>query len=422
MTSDRQPRRMNDELGPNPFRIGGRRWVGVIERKRLEKEQLEKEQCEKPQPEREQLEKVQIRTKRPVKQRLGQERPNAELEKESLERAQPQEEQVNSQQLHKQLLEEDQSSLPPLVGPRTLSWPHPCAFGKQRYRRTNNSSVHTRARIQGRWTAYFSQPQPFPQSILGNLPGEIRNLIYDYVLIVPPSHVIARGGPKIKEEDSATSGGTLLATLDISERQKPSCTAMLQVCRQIRREANHIFYARNAFSFATARELRGFLVQIGPAGRQEIRFLHIDIVLSPVRIWTDDEIDKMCADGCLQESDRQSYASSTTNRLSSDAAEAARLLNDSKNLLKISFNLETEYDAMTHVRLLRDIAGCNISQVDFVNQSHWLVTYSENTDDWLDALILQRTEIGGWANLFGKGQHRVEVDFRMDPGHDTIRD
>lgn len=409
---------MNDELGPNPFRIGGRRWVGIIERKRLEKEQLEKEQCEKPQPEREQLEKAQIRTKQPIKQRLGQERPNAELEKESLERAQPEEEQVNSQQL----LEEDQSSLPPLVGPRTLSWPHPSAFGKQRYRRTNNSSGPTRARIQGRWTACFSQPQPFPQSILGNLPGEIRNLIYDYVLIVPPSHVIARGGPKIKGEVSATSGGTLLATLDISERQKSSCTAMLQVCQQIRREANHIFYARNTFSFATARELRGFLVQIGPAGRQEIRSLHIDIVLSPARMWTDDDIDKMCAEGRLQELDRQRYASLIANRLSSDAAEAARLLKDSKNLLKISFNLETEYDAMTHVRLLRDIAGYNISQVDFVNQSHWVVTYSDNAADWFDAVMLQRTEIGGWANLFGKGQHRVEVDFRMDPGHDTIRD
>lgn len=37
---------MDDELGPNPFRTGSHRWVGVLERKRLEKKQAEKEQME----------------------------------------------------------------------------------------------------------------------------------------------------------------------------------------------------------------------------------------------------------------------------------------------------------------------------------------------------------------------------------------
>lgn len=411
MSADRQTRRMNDEIGPNPFRIGTFRWVGVVERRRLEREQLEREQLEKEQAEKELLEKEQ------VDQEQAEE---GQLNKELLEQENLEEEHVSKEQL----------CSPVLVNPDTPSTPHQIVPFNQRIRPAFSSHGTNTFRMGGsRYTNPFmigdchrdeapkKEPRKeFQQTRLGNLPGEIRTLIYEYALIAPPSHVITRNGSITQSTDPTIASEEIpLATLTISGRPKLPCNAMLQVCRQICQEAYHIFYARNAFSFATAQELRDFLVQIGPLRRQELRTLHVDRLLTPARMWTDEDVDRLCVERHLDEAQRQNYATSTYKILGPEAMEATRILKGCKKLSKIVFGIEENYDALSHARFFLSMSRYRMAQIDFVDESHWVVRDSESTDHWYEVVFMQLKEVGAYAKLFGKGQHRIEVGFMVDP-------
>ncbi|KAM0717121.1 hypothetical protein Q7P37_006973 [Cladosporium fusiforme] len=89
-------------------------------------------------------------------------------------------------------------------------------------------------------TSRRTPPVPQPQStFLARLPGELRNRIYDLV-VLSPEPVRA-----VREVRKTAEGVTLYAS---------AVPALAQTCRQIRRECLDIYYAGNAFVFEPAPE------------------------------------------------------------------------------------------------------------------------------------------------------------------------
>lgn len=100
------------------------------------------------------------------------------------------------------------------------------------------------------------KPQPFHETRLGRLPAEVRQMIYQHVLIASPSQsrIILRR-PKVPDTETEPSKDTAAdaslagvsneaaeeiaphATLTLSERQKMPNIAILQICRRVSQEA-----------------------------------------------------------------------------------------------------------------------------------------------------------------------------------------
>lgn len=349
---------MTDKAWINPFRVGGYRWVGSAERKRLNEEEAKKEQLAKErfenakasQAERQCLDLELWREDRLRRQRLEQ----AQAEKEQLE---------------KKRLEKEEAEL----------------------------------------------PRPFNQTRLGKLPGEIRTMIYEHVLVIPSSFMMTRYGPTLRDSNLDTPEDILQSTQFISEGPKePPATATLQVCRQIVREAYHIFYEKNTLYFETAQELRDFLVHIGPGRRPAVRAIHIDRLLTPVRLWSDADLEEIrISQPWMTAGQHERYARATHNVASMESREVSELCMDCTELPRISFNLEA-IDGMTYVLFLLDFVAYGKAQVDFVDHGHWHVVKSDCSWYWQAALTIQLRELKDGESLFGIGNHRVEVTFAKD--------
>lgn len=120
----------------------------------------------------------------------------------------------------------------------------------------------------------------FPETTLGRLSGEIRNMIYEHLLVasslqstryvrVPLIAVTnlditsAKAAAVTTDSEAASEGSPRLASVQYPRSAKVSYLAVLQICRQINREAYHVFYAKNSFHFTNAPDLFAFLIGIG---------------------------------------------------------------------------------------------------------------------------------------------------------------
>ncbi|KAK4693263.1 hypothetical protein P7C71_g4102, partial [Lecanoromycetidae sp. Uapishka_2] len=373
---------MNDELGANPFRVGGHRWVGVAERRKLEEDQAECDRLERTRVEKAQV--LQDERQRRDVERLREEfLQKQQRKKERIEKERADREQAEERRLQKAKREREQA--------------------KQQQLEKKRLEVEKR-----------KFPQPFYQTRLGNLPGEIRTLIYEHVLTVPPPYIVTKMGVVSPEPDSAVTPEDILSTtLFLSDRPKDLLpTTMLKVCRQINREAYHIFYERNIFSFATAPELHAFLSRIGPLRRQELRTLYIEKLLCRIPIWTESQLNHMSAQGQITDVEREEYARATHLNLGPEALEACTLLKDCKQLAKAVLTFESEYNAFAHIQFILSIFENTKTGIDFLNGSHWAVVEVDDTHYWYSALFAQLEERGAYNKLFGKAHHQVEVDFR----------
>lgn len=118
------------------------------------------------------------------------------------------------------------------------------------------------------------------------LPGEIRNLIYQLVLTDPIPSVFNyewKYGPKIWADGSVTENYEYQGPPRHLHRPSyaPLHLAILQTCRQIYREAYHIYYACHTFEFRYTEDLRLFLKEIGRRRRRELTSLGIDMTDIP---------------------------------------------------------------------------------------------------------------------------------------------
>ncbi len=117
---------------------------------------------------------------------------------------------------------------------------------------------------------------PFP---FFDLPGEIRNRIYD--LVVPAARVIITGNKpqrelkQLKERAPKKNHKAPRHQLKGQFTDNPTASSLLFACRQMNRESVQYVYARTTFCIQSFVVLRKFLNKIPEAGRTSILSLEI---------------------------------------------------------------------------------------------------------------------------------------------------
>lgn len=202
-------------------------------------------------------------------------------------------------------------------------------------------------------------------------------MIYYYVLTEPTSHGVAGISITVPQEAelamlppddtpsdasrpiSVTETKYTSRASDITRTREPrlSVLAILQTCRQINLEAEHIFYASNSFHFEDATTLLGFLRTTSLPRRRELRYLHIESIVA----YKVNEFDG------LEEYPRRS--------LHPDAKKAAEILSDCQHLSIICFGLK-RLEQLYVMRFLRDIFNDREMFIEYTESSDWTVMVS----------------------------------------------
>ncbi|KAL2057059.1 hypothetical protein ABVK25_002798 [Lepraria finkii] len=231
--------------------------------------------------------------------------------------------------------------------------------------------------------------QAWLSSWFGRLPSEIRVMIYEHVLIVPPSQspITIRGPSEEKKADSDKA-----STKPPSSTSHMSALALLQTCRLIHREAQDIYYARNAFHATSAKQLRRFLLGIGLARCEVLTTLHIEGLLTREPMFEKDWLDQQRRETDMSDAEYQRLSNPITWRLGPDAQAASRLLRECKRLRKVHLLMghpkKSDYVEIKYIDFVRSLAGERTgNQVDFIDGSRWVVRASPDAWKWYSALI-----------------------------------
>ena len=263
--------------------------------------------------------------------------------------------------------------------------------------------------------------QAWLSSWFGRLPSEIRVMIYEHVLIVPPSRspITIRGPSEEKKADSDKAS----AKPSSSTRPRVPALALLQTCRLIHREAQDIYYARNAFHTTSAKHLRRFLLGIGLARCEVLTTLHIEGLLTREPMFEKDWLDHQRRKTDMGDAEYQMLSNATKLKLGPDAQAASRLLRECKRLRKVHLLMghprKSDYVEMTYIDFVGSLAGERTeNQVDFIDGSRWVVRASPDAREWYSALI-EAYYIGESRTVLfpplGEGEQRcVEVDIGMN--------
>lgn len=255
----------------------------------------------------------------------------------------------------------------------------------------------------------------FEQTRIGLLPGEVRELIYECVLIVPLSQLPIILRPPTWRGVDLSEDPELCG--ESSEFRKPMVTyaALTQVCRKIHQEANHIFFAKNSFRCKSILNLRRFLESIGSNHLNELTSLHMDSILSLGLKWKNKEsLDRFCnRANILPGVKREIMAFDTQWQLGQDAIDVQELLGECTNLRKVCFGIQ-DYGDLVIARWITDIPGYrNNAAIDFVDATHWAMRRVDCARDWRWTMEIRCIENGFPKILKGKGHRVIEVDFTM---------
>lgn len=233
------------------------------------------------------------------------------------------------------------------------------------------------------------QQRPFPESPLGRLPGEIRELIYEHVLVAPPSQstkylrvpliaatnsdmTLANGAPITTNPKATSAESPQLALEKPPASAKVSYLAILQTCRQINREAYHIFYAKNSFHFTNAPDLLAFLFGIGQVRRAELTSLHIEGLVVDQSLWYTSFLDRYCIHRNICTAERGRLEALRWPGLHPDAYKASIALEGCKNLSKLILELPAEERFKYILFLIYDL-GLSRPVAYVVDESHWVI-------------------------------------------------
>ncbi|KAI4183254.1 MAG: hypothetical protein L6R41_005496 [Letrouitia leprolyta] len=103
-------------------------------------------------------------------------------------------------------------------------------------------------------------PQPFPETLLGKLPGELRNKVYHYALTMP-THTRPEAFPWVYLRKKAAGKGGRLGYDSKEQTYKTNpeyWLGLIRTCQQIYKEAFHIFYEVNRIGFREQKKLVAF--------------------------------------------------------------------------------------------------------------------------------------------------------------------
>ena len=247
------------------------------------------------------------------------------------------------------------------------------------------------------------QPRPFPETCLGRLPGEVRNMIYERLLIYPPSQSMrylrvpldththsdispARGAIVDTNSENPSAELPTLAIGQQSRSAKVSYVAILQTCRQINREAYHIFYANNAFHFKSAPDLINFLIGIGPLRRAELTTLHLEGLVVDQPSWTKDELDSFSLD------ERERLEADRQQALHPDICALTKLLISCKHLSRLRLDMRA-CERLDYFLFVHFLLGTGDQVVYLVDGSRWVVRFP-CTDERYPAFTWKYEEMG----------------------------
>lgn len=282
-------------------------------------------------------------------------------------------------------------------------------------------------------------PVPFSESPLGRLPGEIRDMIYEFVLVAPPSEskrylrvpVIAATNSNIASADRSimtmqSENGSAEPLQSepahhISPR-KVSYVAILQTCRQIYREAYHIFYAKNAFHLTNAPDLIAFLKGIGPARRAELTSLHIEglVVDQP---WDRARVRSFCQRFNITSAAEERMVAVPRRSIHPDLSndDSKSIFGGCHNLSRLILEMEAKY-GYSYVFFLKCCLGLRKSLIHLIDESRWIVLprqvglsgphIIEAIKEAIEVFDCYRDCFPGWTPW---SRVRVEVEILRDP-------
>ena len=222
--------------------------------------------------------------------------------------------------------------------------------------------------------------EPFVNTSFGKLPPEIREQIYHELLIDEAPHT----------GQHSTGEGTE----GRNDLTKASDLSILLTCRQIHREASHIYYARNSFHIATAPELLSFLDSIGQTSRTKLTSLRVNglVIKHRVRDKYSQEIwDQYAPQLAMTAAELAIFKNLTEEKLHPSAEKAAPLMRQCINLRRICMQAKIG-DEFLFVWLGLIISDDFI--VDFVDELNWVLRactkheseewYRKNHEHFLD--------------------------------------
>ena len=266
------------------------------------------------------------------------------------------------------------------------------------------------------------QQRPFPETSLGKLPGEIRNIIYECLLVFPPSQptrYLRVPGAVVIDPNEIQTQRSFSAPTQTSKPGKASYVAILQTCRQVNREAYHVFYAKNSFQLTNPPDLIAFLKGIGPVRRAELTSLHVEGMAAD-EIMDKDALHRYCLRLSISPAKEARFAAFRRPFLHLDILlpETTEVLAGCRNLSKLVLELRAE-DGLKNLIFLRCFLGLRRPVIYLVDESHWIVEArprdgvraSAKSMEAVTKFLDYRKRFPGWAR---GNKVRVEVDIIRD--------
>lgn len=227
------------------------------------------------------------------------------------------------------------------------------------------------------------QQRPFSETSLGRLPGEIRDMIYEHLLVAPPSQATTYlRVPKavVIDPNETEARRSLVPPLQKLQLSKASYVAILQTCRQIYREAYHVFYAKNAFHFTDAPVLIAFLRGIGQIRRAELTSLYLEGLVVDQAVWNRDVLDDYCLENNVGSVEREEFEAERWQSTHPETFEVTELLDDCRNLSRLIFEMRT-HERFDYFFFLKTYLGTGRPVVYIVDNFRWVVRWPCTKED-----------------------------------------
>ena len=240
-------------------------------------------------------------------------------------------------------------------------------------------------------------------------------MIYEYVLVAPPSQSTKYLRVPVSAETSsemASPAGATVKLASMTDSADPlqlapehharparvSYLAILQTCRQINREAYHVFYAKNPFHFTDAPTLIAFLRGIGPMRRAEVTSLHLEGLVVDQPLWPKYLLDSFCLKNNIGSVEREEREAFRFLGLHPETLELGRLLDSNNNLSRLIIGMRTHerHAYFLFVKFRLEWRTSVIPVVYLIDDSRWVVRWPcskeedsiaryDHASDWSDA-------------------------------------
>ena len=269
---------------------------------------------------------------------------------------------------------------------------------------------------------------PFHNTPFGRLPPEIRQRVFELVLVYPEESLKDGLSLALRKEPIPLCDGSdgRKQPVDGPKQHSFSRLSLLATCRQIYIESYGIFYANHTIYLANAQDIYGFLKTLGPSRRQHISKLHLAALTMKVERYTKAEVNHLMTSPILTDVSRQYLEDSLETILDPDAMHARQLLRQCPKLRSITLDVQVG-EVSEYIKWLVTESLKEQNLISFETESHWKVTVG--TRQWgkrpwgdktylgfLERQCKEETRMDFNGALLGDGStHRFQVELSSPP-------